>query len=191
MKQLGWWLGVVATGLVLGVGSAGVVLWLGQSSGAVAVGPWTTNVTFGSTSADMYTRTRVALVALFANNSSETLYYRATSDSDGAPLSGDCSYLLEGTDLPARWWSIAAYGPDNFLIANEANVYSRSRSTVEREANGHFVIRVSSAKQDGDWLPVKAGESFDLTARLYNPDASVSADPASAALPRIVRESCR
>ncbi len=188
---IGWWLGVATGGVALGLASAALVLALGQGSGAIVVGPWTTNLQFGSARADMYTRARVALFGLLANDKTETLYFRATTDSDGEPLSGDCTYVVEGEEISARWWSITAYGPDSFLIPNEPGVYSQSKTNAAREENGHFVIRVSAERQERAWLPVKAGERFDLTARLYDPDASVGDAPASAALPRISRESCR
>jgi hypothetical protein len=136
------------------------------------------------------TRARIAVAALFALDRRETVYYPAATDAQGTALTGDCSYRLEGRDLAARWWSITAYGADNYLIGNEANVYSLSKSTVQRAADGHYIMRVSARKQELNWLPVKAGASFDLTVRLYNPEPSVYERPASVDLPRIVRESC-
>ncbi|MFZ2466787.1 MAG: DUF1214 domain-containing protein [Parvibaculum sedimenti] len=139
----------------------------------------------------MYTRARVALYGLLALDRKETMYYTASTDDAGKPLSGDCTYVVEGKDLAARWWSVTAYGPDSFLIPNEANVYSFAKTTVKREADGHYIVRVSADRQEGNWLPVKRGQSFDMTARFYNPDAEVSAAPASAELPRITKESCK
>lgn len=190
MKSIAYWSGVLLLGLLIGVGSALQALKQGRAS-AVAVGPWGTATTFGSVDADMYTRARVALFGLLALDKKETIYYTAMEDSDGAPLSGDCTYRIEGRDLAARWWSVTAYGPDSFLIPNEANVFSFAKTTVKREADESYVVRVSASRQEGNWLPVKADQSFDLTARFYNPDASVADDPASAELPRLVKESCR
>ncbi|MGB5950432.1 MAG: DUF1214 domain-containing protein [Parvibaculum sp.] len=191
MKAIAFWGGVLVLGLVLGIGSAFYTLKNGALSGNVAVGPWGTGTSFGSAEADMYTRARVALFGLFALDKKETMYYTALHDSDGGELSGSCTYRVEGKDLAARWWSITAYGPDSFLIPNEANIYSYAMTTVKREADGSYIIRVSPEKQEGNWLPVKAGEKFDLTARFYNPEASVYANPAAAELPRIVKESCK
>lgn len=190
MKNIAYWGGILLLGLLLGVGSALQALKQGRAS-AITVGPWGTSISFGSIGADMYTRARVALFGLLALDKKETMYYTAMQDSDGADLSGNCTYRVEGKDLAARWWSITAYGPDSFLIPNDANVFSYARTTVKREADNSYVIRVSVEKQEGNWLPVKAGQSFDLTARFYNPDASVYANPAGAELPRIVKESCK
>lgn len=191
MKAIAYWGCVLVFGLLLGFGSALQVLKSGQLRGGIEVGPWGSNGAIGSTGADMYTRARVALYGLFALDRKETMYFTADRDSGGEPLSGNCTYRIEGRDLAARWWSVTAYGPDSFLIANEANVFSFAKTTVKREADGSYIVRVSAEKQQGNWLPVKAGEAFDLTARFYNPDPSVAADPNSAVLPSIVKEGCK
>lgn len=191
MKRFAYWGGMIVLGLALGIGSAAFMLRLGALDGGYGVGPWKTGTDFGSANAGMYTRARVALYGLLALDRKETMYYTASTDDAGRPLSGDCTYVVEGKDLAARWWSVTAYGPDSFLIPNEANVYSFAKTTVKREADGHYIVRVSADRQDGNWLPVKRGQSFDMTARFYNPDAAVSAAPASAELPRVTKESCK
>jgi hypothetical protein len=191
VKKIIYWASLVLFGITLGLGSAFVVLHKGRSTDAIVVGPWRTSLSAGSTRANMYTRARVALYALFALDKKETLYYIAGRDGAGETLSGDCTYVVEGDDLAARWWSVTAYGPDSFLIPNVAGVYSFSKTTVKREADGHYVVRVSAERQEGNWLPVKAGETFDLTARFYNPDPSVYRDPAATKLPTITKESCK
>lgn len=183
------WTGVVALGLLLGFGTALYAISSGR--GSVAAGPWATSMSYGSSDADMYTRARVALFGLLALSREQTVYYTANRDDGGERLSGDCTYVVTGRDLAARWWSVTAYGPDSYLIPNEAGVYSFSKTTVKREDDGSFIVRVSADRQPGNWLPVKAGENFDMTARFYNPAPSVHANPAAVALPHIEKESCR
>jgi hypothetical protein len=191
MKAAAYWAGIVVLGIALGLGSVAAMLRHGGLGGGITVGPWKTSLATGSSSADMYTRARVALYGLLALDKKETLYYTAATDSAGAPLSGDCTYVLEGKDLAARWWSVTAYGPDSFLMPNDAGIYSFSKTTVKHEPDGHYVVRISAGKQDGNWLPVKPGERFDMTARFYNPDTSVYAAPGDAVLPTITKESCK
>lgn len=191
MKSVVYWGCIVLLGLMFGFGSALAVLKNRQLSGGISVGPWHTGASYGSKDADMYTRARVALYGLLALDRKETMYYVAAEDSDGAPLAGNCTYRVEGKDLAARWWSITAYGADSFLIPNDAGIYSYSKTTLKPEANGGYVIRVSADRQEGNWLPVKAGQEFDLTARFYNPEPSVYENPAGAELPRIVKEGCK
>lgn len=182
------WAGAIVLGLAIGLGAS--LLAIGSGRGNIAAGPWVTSMVYGSSDADMYTRARVALFGLLALNKEQAVYYTASVDDAGERLSGDCTYLLKGQDLTARWWSVTAYGADSYLIANDAGIYSFSKATVAREPDGSYEVRVSAARQAGNWLPVKRGERFDLTARLYNPAAAVHADPAAVALPVIEKESC-
>lgn len=182
-----------ASALVAGAALAGVsIAWaMTALQGEYRSGPWYTSAVFGSVDADMYTRARVALLGLLALDKRETMYYTANTDSEGGALSGDCTYRIEGGDLAAHWWSITAYDAASFLIENEQRVYSFSQTTTEREPDGSFVIRISADPQEKNWLPVKRGESFDMTARFYNPEASIYADPSAAVLPVIVKEGCK
>ena len=185
-----WTLSVFVVGSALGLGSAWLAaMWLPGAS-TVTNGVWTTDLTIGSAAADPYLRARVAVSGVLALNKSETLYYTADTDASGAPLSSACVYRIEGRDPAARWWSMTAYGPDFYLIANPADLYSESRTTVTRGPDGGFVIRVARAAQAGDWIPLGDADRFRLTLRLYNPDPSVVAAPDTAALPRLIKESC-
>jgi hypothetical protein len=184
------WLAVVLGGVLLGVASAAAILVAG-AVGDVRSGAWTTNLTSGSSETGMHHRARVAVAGLMALSKQEALYWVAFTDDQGAPLTGSCDYRLQGSDVPARWWSITAYGADSYLIPNPAARYSFSKTTVERAADGSFVIHVSSQEQGPNWLPVAAGERFDLTARLYNPEPAVYANPERTSLPTITKVSCR
>lgn len=183
------WAAAVIPGIALGLASAFFLVTSGR--GELHAGAWATSLTYGSAEADIYTRARVALFGLLALSREQTIYFTAARDSAGRPLSGDCTYLVKGRDLDARWWSLTAYGPDSHLIANEPGIYSYSKTTVAREADGGFVLRVSAAPQPGNWLPVKPGERFDMTMRFYNPAPSLAADLTGAPLPTIAREDCR
>jgi len=182
-------LAVVVIGTVLGLAATWFTVIRGSMGGDVADGPWRTSLSTGSTSGGMYLRASVAVHGLLALNRSETIYYTATQDGGGAPLDGACTYRLEGRDPPARWWSITAYGVDDYLIPNAAGVYSASQQSVTRGPGGRFAVTVGRAKPVGDWIPVAAGR-FSLTLRLYNPDPAVAADPAHAPLPSLAKERC-
>ena len=183
------WAAAIFFGAAFGLGTAFLSVTGGR--GELHAGVWATSLVYGSTEADIYTRARVALFGLLALSREQTVYYTAARDGAGAALSGDCTYVVTGRDFDARWWSITAYGPDSYLIANGEGVYSYSKTTVAREPNGRFVIRVSADEQPGNWLPVRRGARFDMTARLYNPDAAVIEDPEGVLLPTVVKEGCR
>jgi hypothetical protein len=180
---------MIAIGIALGLAATWATAVRGTMSGGVSDGPWSTSLDTGSSESGLYLRARVAVHGLLALSREETVYYSALRDSNGADLVGNCIYRLEGRDLPTRWWSITAYGADDFLIPNDANLYSISKNSVARNPNGSFAVTLSQAKANGNWIPVAPGR-FNLTIRLYNPDHEVIADPAHVALPKISKEIC-
>lgn len=188
MRRILFWASAPIASLVLGLGSAALaVMVAGFGGSGENSGPWVTNAKTGSPDAGPYTRAATAVYGFLALSRKETTYYNAVVDSAGHILSGDCTYRLTGRDLPARWWSITAYGADAFLIPNEAHRYSVSQTTMEREPDGSYVAVVSAKPQQRNWLPVRNGHRFELTTRLYNPEPGADA---GAALPTITRESC-
>jgi hypothetical protein len=160
----------------------------GPSSG-VTNGPWKTNLTSGSAQNDPYQRAAVAVHGLFALNRSEAIYYTASTDNDGHALDSGCRYEITGRDPDARWWSITAYGVDDYLIPNPAHRYSVSKTAIARDAGGDFVAQVGGDAGGDNWIPVAPGR-FSLTLRLYNPGPAILVDPAHAALPALKKVSC-
>jgi hypothetical protein len=184
----------IGASLLLGLGSAYYAVSAGLSGGEIANGPWRTSLVTGSQQADLWTRARVAVGGLLALAPSETVYWNADVDGEGHRLDARCDYRVEGEELPARWWSLTAYGADHFLIPNDAGRWSFSQTTLAREPGGPWTLSVSTEAKEGNWLPSgEAGASgpFALTLRLYNPAPEVVERAASVRLPRIVREGCR
>lgn len=179
----------IAIGAAIGLAATWATVIRGTMSGGISDGPWSTSLDMGSREGGPYLRARIAVHGLLALSREETVYYSALRDSDGADLVGNCNYRLEGRDPPTRWWSITAYGADDFLIPNDANLYSVSKNSVARNADGSFAATFSRAKTDGNWIPIMPGR-FNLTIRLYNPGGEVIADPAHVVLPTISRETC-
>ena len=106
----------------------------------------------GSEQAGLYLRARIASYGLWAMRSSEAVYFSTAMDSAGSRLRHDCTYRIEGTDPDTRWWSLTVYNDDHF-IPNPLNRYSLSKTTVKREADGSWAMRLSRAPQEGNWLP--------------------------------------
>ena len=182
-------LGVIVAGVVLGVAATWFTVFAGTMAGGVSDGPWKTSLYAGSSEGGPYLRASIAVHGLLALNRNETIYYTAATDSDGNALSGQCLYRLVGRDPPTRWWSITAYGADDFLIPNPAGRYSVSMNSVARRADGTFTITVSKGAAAANWIPVADGK-FNLSIRLYNPSSAVAADPQHVALPTIAKVSC-
>ncbi len=175
-----------ALAIILGMGSAW--LWLTKvGPSGVDTGVWRVNLLAGSTSADAYTRARIALGALLALDRRETLYYIARSDERGEALRADCRYRLSGPAPAARWWSVTAYDEDFFLFENAARRYSVNGDTAPRDPQGQIVFEVGPEGGTGRApdLPTQGAGTLLLTLRLYNPALSLQRDPGSLAAPRI------
>jgi len=157
--------------------------------GGVSDGPWKTNLTTGSAQTNPYHRASVAVHGLFALNQSEAIYYSASTDNDGHALDGHCLYEITGHDPEARWWSITAYGVDDYLIPNPAHRYSVSKTAIARDASGDFAAQVGGVAGGANWIPTGSGR-FSLSLRLYNPGPSVILDPAHSVLPALKKVSC-
>ncbi len=182
-------LAVAVVGVVLGLAATWFTVFRGTMAGGVSDGPWKTSLYAGSSEGGPYLRASIAVHGLLALNRRETIYYTAATDSGGAALSGGCLYQIGGRDPPARWWSITAYGADDYLIPNAAGRYSVSMNSVARRADGAFTIIVAKDAAAANWIAVADGP-FNLSIRLYNPDAAVAADPAHVALPVIRKVHC-
>ncbi|MBU6282340.1 DUF1214 domain-containing protein [bacterium] len=183
---------LLATG-VLGVALGLGLLWtsLRASAGSVRNGPWRTDLDIGSTAAGPLTRARIAVGGLLALRNTEAIYFHADTDDEGRTLDGRCDYRVEGRDPGSAWWSVTLYDDTGYLLRNEANRWSVSRSTVARGADGSFSVRVSPTGDGPGWLPSPASGPFNLTLRCYEPGEALRADPGAADLPRIVRGGCR
>jgi hypothetical protein len=179
---------VLATAIAVVLATWSVGAALERPAPAIRNGPWATDPTTGSAEADLYHRAWIATHGLWALPVSEVIYFTATTDSAGVPLSHDASYRIEGNDPDTRWWSIAAYNDDHF-IPNDLERYSFSRTTVQRQPDGSWVIRLSHEPLEPNWLP--SGEqpgTLVLTLRCYNPGPTIAADPGGVPLPEIIRE---
>jgi hypothetical protein len=182
-------LGVLVVGVALGLAATWFTVFRGTMAGNVSDGPWKTSLYAGSSEGGPYLRASIAVHGLLALNRHETIYYTAATDSDGAALDGACVYQLRGWAPPARWWSITAYGADDFLIPNPANRYSVSMNSVVLGEHSMAVVTVSKTPATMNWIPVTDGR-FNLSIRLYNPDDAVAADPEHVALFDIHKVRC-
>src|ERR1700694_1754978 len=182
-------LSMLGAGIMLGLAATWATVIRGTMAGDVGNGPWHTGLYTGSSEGGPYLRAYIAVHGLLALGREEAFYSTAADDGDGNVLNGNCTYQIEGRDPPARWWSITAYGADDFLIPNPADRYSVSMNSVARRADGTFVITLSKAPVEGNWIPVTGGR-FEVTMRLYTPQAAVVADPVHMALPVIRKAIC-
>ena len=121
-------------------------------------------------------RALVALAGLGANTVEVALYPKIEQDADGNTLTGEKSYLLHFESCPqvleGGFWSVTAYGDDDFLIDNPIDRYCiNDRSGLQANDDGSVDIILSedAPKDTTNWLPVGDG-GFHLFMRIYTPD---------------------
>lgn len=180
-----------AAGLIAGAGGAWAVAGKGFGRADIVNGPWTTSLSYGTKETDAKTRASVARRGLLALPSTETVYWQASVDSEGRPLSGSCTYAMTGPALDARWWSVTYYDKAGYLVANPANIWSFSGAAISEAEEAGWRVTVGADKPaQGHWLPAKKGQNFDLTLRMYNPGPGFRASPERSPLPVLKREAC-
>jgi hypothetical protein len=204
MRRVFAYLAAALVGCGFGLGSALAMAGLlpGASTmafGDVNVGGWRSDFAIGSTSADPYTRARVARHGLLALAKSEAVYLTRATDGDGAPLREGCSYSLTVGAVPAGWWSVTLYNAQSMLPANDDGALSiNAGQDVVAPMGGEIVgngvtATIAPHRPDGGglWLSSRNAGNFDLTLRLYMPDNALLADPAKALdPPKITRLAC-
>ena len=121
-------------------------------------------------------RALVALAGLGANTVEVALYPKIEQDADGNTLTGEKSYILHFESYPqvleGGFWSVTAYGDDDFLIDNPIDRYCiNDRSGLQANDDGSVDVILSedAPKDTTNWLPVGAG-GFHLFMRIYTPD---------------------
>lgn len=181
-------LAVLVAGTALGLLATWLVVFRFPPN-RVGDGPWQATPGAPTAQTGAYRRAIAAVHGLFALSRAEAIHYTATVDSDGHALTGRCRYEVEGPVPDARWWSITAYGPDDYLIANPTGRYSVTNRQVAPDARGNIVVRVGGTSGDNKSIVVGTGR-FSLSLRLYNPAPQLIANPTSVALPALLRVSC-
>jgi len=184
-------------GLAAGAASALVMAGMVGSgvrlSGGVDADGWQSDWTIGSTSANPWTRARVARHGLLALTREEAVYFTRSVDEDGTPLKEDCTYRVSGTGMPALWWSVTLYNGESYLPHNtdDALSYDLTDAMADGSAEAWAFTVSRERPADGRWVSSRTAGDFDLTLRLYKPSADLLATPeATLPAPKIERISC-
>lgn len=181
---------MLIAGLALGTGAA--ALQLRQSFAAMGIenGPWRTGEKVGTADASVATRATVALRGLLALPEREAIYFNASTDSQGRPLSGKCRYRVSGGAIDARWWSLTLYDKAGYLIPNPASVYSVGSAAIPPEEKAGWTVDIARQRTGAHWIAMPDDQPFELTLRAYHPSRELLAKRGSVPLPRIERGEC-
>jgi len=184
-------------GLAAGAASALVMAGMVGSgvrlSGGVDADGWQSDWTIGSTTANPWTRARIARHGLLALTREEAVYFTKAVDADGKPLQEACTYRVSGGEMPALWWSVTLYNGESYLPDNtdDALSYDLTEAAADGSADAWAFIVSPERPAEGGWVSSRAAGGFDLTLRLYKPSADLLATPeATLPAPKIERLSC-
>jgi hypothetical protein len=182
--------GVVVSGLLAGAASGWGWLQKGMSQGQIYSG-WMGNSVTGSADADPWTRARVAVAGLLALTKEHAIYFTRNTDGSGARLREDCRYRVSGGPMPAQWWSVTVYAADNYLPLNNDDALSFDATEVQTDAAGQWsAILAPTRPESGAWASSRKAGNYDITLRLYQPNAQAQADYGSIPMPKVERLDC-
>ncbi|MEM1035223.1 MAG: DUF1214 domain-containing protein [Pseudomonadota bacterium] len=200
MKSILLWFICSILGLAIGAISAlfmAGLLFVGPKlGGTLVVDGWASDWSIGSETANPYVRARVARHGLLALQKEEAVYFTKATDQSGEPLREACIYRVEGSRLPATWWSITLYDAQSRLPMNTDSRLSFDKTQAEFAFGGDaawlFNVRASAIADDSlPWVSSRAAGEFDLMLRLYRPTADFLDDPVSVLEPpQIIRLAC-
>ncbi len=179
-----------AAGVALGGGAAVYTVRAGTLGSSAKIGPWVTGTDFGAKSASAMTRAIIALRGLLALPAHEARYYTAATDDAGRPLEGRCRYRITGGAVPAKWWSVALYDREGYLVPNAENRYSIGSFSLPPSEQVAWSFVITRDAQPGHWLPNGGIDKFELSVRAYLPDDGGQGNLSAAQLPHILREAC-
>ena len=141
-------------------------------------GAWTTNYRIEKFIKDPLARAITNSYGPGGHIREEALYFNATADAAGAPLTGARNYelIFPKGQLPpvdaSGFWSLTLYGQDFFLVDNPINRYAIHDRTagLKYGADGSLRIQIqrNAPADQANWLPAPDGP-FRLIVRTYIP----------------------
>lgn len=174
-----------------GAGSVWYALNAREGVGAVTVGSWTAYPDMGAPDADPYSKARQARLGLLPLGRAEGLAFIATRDAGGARLSRQCSYVIQGSTPPARFWTLYAADPSLRMIATKGNRKPALQSlSILRNADNAFAIAVAPEAAPGNWLRVSGSGPMALVLTLYDTPVAGVIGVEDVALPQVERTAC-
>lgn len=132
---------------------------------------------FGRYGKDYVERAVISQVGLGAFTADQAIYAMAWSDHGKKPLDGSRRYVLHMQTPPPtnEGWSLTVYNLHGGLMANSLDRFAfTNSSSLTRNADGSidFYLQPDAPRRTArlrNWLPVTAGQGFEVTWRLFAP----------------------
>jgi hypothetical protein len=140
-------------------------------------GPWKTHLGVGRKQTSFIEKAAIARVGLGANDSDETIYWNAFTDSDGKKLNTKYNYeIYISSPLPVDYdnkgfWSCTVYGQDQYLMKNAYNKFMVRHDEFNKQ---EWPLRISMRKQfidnERQGIPLsEQNQTFTMALRCYRP----------------------
>ncbi|CAG4889777.1 DUF1214 domain-containing protein [Paraburkholderia saeva] len=148
-------------------------------------GGWSVSYVVGKFGDDVMARDIINYGGLWANVTSEAIYFVGQKDGDGQLLDGSRTYEIQfpkGGRPDAHvdgFWSVTLYSvPDYRVVPNPIHRYNLNNvSHLKANADGSTSIWLAPKRPQhvpqSNWLPTPAGKGFSLNFRAYVPKQEV------------------
>jgi hypothetical protein len=181
--------------LAIAIGGGAASVWYAleaqEGVGAVTVGSWTAYPNMGAPDADPYSKGRAARQGRLALGRAEGLAFVATHDAAGAPLSRKCSYLIEGSTPPARFWTLYAADRSLRMLAPRGLRKPALQSlAILRNPDNSFAVAIGPNATPGNWLSVAGDGPMAFVLTLYDTPVAGNIGVEDVELPQVLRTSC-
>lgn len=150
---------------------------------------------------------RTGLLPLGVN---EGILLKTRVDSEGRPLTRNCSYRLSSPLPPALLWTLTPTDIDGGILPNQTGRANITSDHLLRDSEGAFEIVISRDVQPGNWLPlgpyqtgldgytreplprseVPQNQPFVLSLRIYSANLSADNPLEKILFPSIIRAGC-
>lgn len=139
----------------------------------------------GEYNGNYWTRTAANYVGIWANSTSEVIYFIASNDADGDTLKGGRDYVIhfEKDKLPALnvngFWSVILVDFPNYRVVDNPlkrynlNNFSPFRYEPDSSLKIYIAPVYNSKWPKEHWLPSPKEGRFNLTLRMYVPKENV------------------
>lgn len=189
MRALSGILLALGIGAVTGLGLTAASVGRGTGAGTLRIGPWLASPKAGTIDADPYARAVSARLGTLPIALADGLALLADSDSQGSAIDGRCTYLVSGTMPPARYWTLAATGPDFRPLVHESVRQVFTSYEIVRHGDRPLDILLAPEARAGNWLPSGGVPVLRLVLRLYDTPIATTISSGTV-LPTITRVSC-
>ena len=153
---------------------------------------WYFSSSVGTQASSMLERARIAESGPLALSSSEVAYFLATNDKSGQPLSSRCSYVIKGSEIDSRWWSITLYDGStrNYVNPNQGRA-SYTSTSLRHNKEWQISLLAEKSKPESNVLILpKENVPLELLLRIYRPAEELRKQIPYISLPVVEKLSC-